>query len=122
MKTFTVCGITTINNVSKVRWTDSLDRREKFFLKNGATRCDLVELPNSMTKIEALDYISTLNNFSSEDDQALIKDAKAYRETMQSKLDGSYEKKKRGRPKMVRIRPKIDTTVLEILKAADIKI
>lgn len=122
MKTFTVCGITTIDNISKVRWTDNLERREKYFLKNGATRCDLVELPHSMTKIEALDYISALDNFSSESDQLLIKEAKSYREIMKSKIDGSYEKKKRGRPKMVRIRPKIDATVLEILDAAGIKV
>ncbi len=122
MKKFTVCGITTINNISKVRWTDNLSRREKFFIKNGATRCELVELPHSMTKLEALDYISKLHAFSSVSDQTLISEAREYREVMKSKIDGSYEKKKRGRPKIVRIRPKVDSTVLEILKAADIKI
>ena len=72
---FKVAGITTHNGNSKVRFTDDLIRRVKQFSKGGATRIDLFELPNAMTKLDALKYLQTHADFQSPNDQALISDS-----------------------------------------------
>lgn len=74
-KTFTVVGITTHNGDSKVRFTHDLIRRVKQFSKGGATRCDFIELPNEMNKVEALNYMLTRPEFASPADQATINEA-----------------------------------------------
>ena len=83
--TFKVAGITTHNGNSKVRFTDDLIRRVKQFTKGGASRIDLFELPNEMTKVEALKYLQTHANFQSADDQALLADSLADREKTANK-------------------------------------
>jgi hypothetical protein len=77
---FKVAGITTHNGNSKVRFTDDLIRRVKQFTKGGASRIDLIELPNAMTKLEALRYLAAHADFQSANDQALISDSVADRE------------------------------------------
>ena len=72
--TFKVVGITVHNGNAKVRFTDDLVRRVKQFTKGGATRCEFVELPSPMTKMDALKFMLTLNEFSSPSDQATIND------------------------------------------------
>lgn len=72
---FKVAGITTHGDTSKVRFTDDMVRRIKQFTKGGATRCDLIELPSAMTKLEALVYLKTHPDFLSPADQATIEDA-----------------------------------------------
>lgn len=74
-KTFSVVGITVHNSDAKVRFTHDLVRRVKQFSKGGATRCDFIELPNEMTKVEALNYMLTLPGFASPADQATINEA-----------------------------------------------
>ena len=74
-QTFKVAGITTHNGNSKVRFTDDMVRRVKQFTKGGATRCDFVELPSEMTKVEALKYMQSHDMFKSAEDQATISDA-----------------------------------------------
>ena len=76
-KTFKVAGITTHGDMTKVRFTDDLVRRIKQFTKGGATRCDFVELPSEMTKVDALKYLATLPEFASAADQATISDTLA---------------------------------------------
>lgn len=78
-KTFKVAGITTHGDMTKVRFTDDLVRRIKQFTKGGATRCDFVDLPTEMTKIEALEYLRTHPDFQSPSDQATISDSLADR-------------------------------------------
>jgi len=73
-QTFTVAGITTNNNNSKVRFTDDMVRRVKQFTKGGAQRVDLVDLPEPMTKINALKYLLTHPDFQSPGDQVTIGD------------------------------------------------
>lgn len=73
-QTFSVVGITEHNGISKVRFTDDMVRRVKQFSKGGAGRVDFIELPDRMTKIEALKYMLTRKEYSSADDQALIED------------------------------------------------
>lgn len=72
--TFKVVGITVHNGNAKVRFTDDMVRRVKQFTKGGATRCDFVELPTEMTKLDALKYMLTLPEYSSPEDQATIND------------------------------------------------
>ena len=72
---FKVAGITTHNGNSKVRFTDDLIRRVKQFSKGGASRIDLMELPEAMTKLDALRYLQTHAECQSPEDQALINDA-----------------------------------------------
>ena len=72
---FKVAGITTHNGNSKIRFTDDLIRRVKQFTKGGASRIDLIELPNAMTKVEALRYLQAHADFQSASDQALITDS-----------------------------------------------
>lgn len=79
-KTFTVAGITAGNGISKVRFTNDMSRRVKVFAKGDANRVDLVELPNAMTKIEALKYLLTVPNFANAEDQATITETLSDRE------------------------------------------
>ena len=79
-QTFKVVGITVHGDLTKVRFTDDMVRRIKQFTKGGATRCDFIELPNEMTKLEALKYMASQPEFASPDDQATIADYIADRE------------------------------------------
>ena len=79
-QTFKVVGITVHNGNAKVRFTDDMVRRVKQFTKGGASRCDFIELPSEMTKIEALKFLQTHADYQSGDDQAVISDALADRE------------------------------------------
>ena len=76
-QTFKVAGMTTNKGNTKVRFTDDMVRRIKQFTKGGHTRVDFVDLPNEMTKIEALQYLATHANFQSPADQATIADTLA---------------------------------------------
>ena len=73
-QTFKVVGITIHNGNAKVRFTDDMVRRIKQFTKGGASRVDFIELPSEMTKIEALNYMATHDEFKSPGDQATITD------------------------------------------------
>ena len=74
---FKVAGITVHNGNAKVRFTDDMVRRVKQFTKGGATRCDFIELPSEMTKVEALEYMAKHVDFQSAEDQATISDTLA---------------------------------------------
>jgi hypothetical protein len=79
-QTFKVAGITVHNGNAKVRFTDDMIRRIKQFTKGGATRCEFVELPSEMTKVEALKYLLAHQDFQSAEDQATLNDALQDRE------------------------------------------
>ncbi len=74
-QTFKVVGITVHGESTKIRFTDDMVRRIKQFNKGGATRCDFIELPNEMSKLEALKYMAAHPDFQSVNDQATIADA-----------------------------------------------
>lgn len=82
---FAVAGITIHNGNAKVRFTDDMARRVKQFTKGGATRCDFVELPQPMTKLDALRFLQAHAQYQSVEDQATINDAIADREKESSK-------------------------------------
>lgn len=58
-KLFTVAGTATHNGVTKARFANDLVARIKILNKAGATNINLIELPNPMTKLEALQYLQT---------------------------------------------------------------
>ena len=60
---------------NKVRFTVNLVRRIKQFAKVKASRIDLVELPNPMSRLEAIAYLKTHADFQSPDDQATLDEA-----------------------------------------------
>jgi hypothetical protein len=78
-KTYSVVGITAHSadqGTAKVRFANDFSRRVKILTKDGTcTRCDLIELPKEMTKVDALNYMLTLPEFASPADQATIQEA-----------------------------------------------
>lgn len=61
-KQFTVAGTATNpDGTTKVRWATDLVSRIKILNKTGCTNINLVELPEPMTKLEALDYLRHLD-------------------------------------------------------------
>jgi len=102
---FKVVGITVHNGNAKVRFTDDLARRVKQFTKGGATRCDFVELPSEMTKVDALRYMLTQSDFQSAADQATINDSIQDRE----KEAGKGEVKVKAKAVKTKAKPSIDS-------------
>ena len=103
-QTFKVAGITVHNGNAKVRFTDDMVRRVKQFSKGGATRIDLVDLPSEMTKVEALKYLQTLEQFKDAADQALISDALADKEKVASKGEVKVKATKASKPSIESIK------------------
>ena len=115
-QTFKVVGITVHNGNAKVRFTDDMVRRVKQFTKGGASRCDFIELPSEMTKIESLKYMLTCKEFQSAEDQATIIDTLEDKEKEASK---GTVKVKATKPSLeaIKARGKKDTTVQDVLNA-----
>jgi hypothetical protein len=68
-KTFTVAGVSDLNGVYKLRVANSTDR-VKVLMRNGHTDIRLIQLPDAMTKLEAVNYLMSLEH----DEQLLIED------------------------------------------------
>jgi len=114
---FKVVGITVHNGNAKVRFTEDMVRRVKQFTKGGATRCDFIELPNEMTKIEALKYMLTCREFSSPEDQATIEETLYDKEREASK--GEVRVKSQPSLDSIKSRPRKDVTVEDVLEAVN---
>jgi hypothetical protein len=117
--TFTVVGITDHGGNVKVRFTDDMVRRVKQFAKGGAGRIDFVELPEPMTKIDALKYMLTCKEFSSEDDQATIQDTLEDKEREARKGSGTVKVKGTVSLDAIKNRPRKDVSVNDILEAVN---
>ena len=104
---FKVVGITVHNGNAKVRFTDDLTRRVKQFTKGGATRCDFIELPSEMTKVDALRYMLTQSDFQSAADQATINDSIQDREKEAGK--GEVKVKAKAKSVKTKAKPSIDS-------------
>ena len=118
-QTFKVAGITAHGNNVKVRFTDDMVRRIKQFTKGGASRCDFVELPTEMTKIEALNYLAQHADFQSPSDQATIADTLADK-SKESKKGEVKVKTEKVKPSLEAIKArgkKVVTTVEDVLNA-----
>jgi hypothetical protein len=68
-KTFTVAGVSDLNGVYKLRVANSTDR-VKVLMRNGHEDVRLIQLPSAMTKLEAVNYLMSLEH----DEQLLIDD------------------------------------------------
>jgi hypothetical protein len=114
---FKVVGITVHNGNAKVRFTEDMVRRVKQFTKGGATRCDFIELPNVMTKIEALKYMLTCREFSSPEDQATIEETLYDKE----REAGKGEVRAKSKPSLdaIKSRPRKNVTVEDVLDAVN---
>lgn len=66
-KLFTVAGTAAQHGVTKVRFANDKVSRFKILDKNECTEINLVDLPEPMTKIDALRYLATLPDFQSGD-------------------------------------------------------
>jgi hypothetical protein len=76
-KFFSVAGIVTDSKGrTKVRYCNDLVGRIKLFSKNPENkRVDFIELPNSMTKVDAIKFLMQHEKFSSSEDQMVLADA-----------------------------------------------
>lgn len=86
--TFKVAGVSRLNGQVKVRFANDLTR-VKMLAKSGHTDIELMELPQAMTKPEAVSYLKTTDLYKVSDFQTAIDAA-----------DGKYN----AAPKMPRVK------------------
>jgi hypothetical protein len=72
-KLFTVAGTSALNGVTKVRFAND-QMRVKVLAKSGHTDINLVELPEAMTKLDAVKFIKNLDEFTNVVEQVAIAD------------------------------------------------
>jgi hypothetical protein len=72
-KLFTVAGTSALNGVTKVRFAND-QMRVKVLAKSGHTDINLIELPEAMTKLDAVKFIKNLDEFSNVVEQVAIAD------------------------------------------------
>ena len=70
--TYTVVGLSTLNNVVKVRFANDLATRIKVLVRNKHTNIQLVECA-AMHKLQAAQFALTHEQFANEQAQAVIK-------------------------------------------------
>lgn len=81
-KTFTVAGTSVKNGTTKIRWAQTL-KRQAALEKDGQTDVILVELPQAMSKEDAVKYIGTLDAFNTVEQQTVIAEYLAEHEAEQ---------------------------------------
>lgn len=62
---FTVAGVVTVNGDTKARFANDLVSRIKIF--KDAARVNLIELPQALTKLQALEYLAAHADFQDAD-------------------------------------------------------
>lgn len=70
-KTFTVCGVSTSTDGTKVRFANDT-MRTKVLHKNGHTDILLIELPEAMLKLDAVNFIKDVPEFAGDAAQEAI--------------------------------------------------
>jgi hypothetical protein len=88
-KTYTVAGTATQYGITKVRFANDFVGRMKILIKNGCDPINLVELPEAMTKVDALKYLKSTGEFTGDDAYAI--DAKLG-EKMREAKRGEFRK------------------------------
>lgn len=89
-KTYTVAGVSTLNGVTKPRFSNDFEKRLFMLEYTGHENIAIVELPTAMTKLEAVEHLKTLPAFQTEVAAAALA---AYTDKNTPKAAG-----KRGRP------------------------
>ena len=73
-KTYTVCGTAkNADGTLKVRVANDMVSRIKTLVKYNCTEINLIELPEPLTKLHALEFIKTLPDFNGDDQQDEIR-------------------------------------------------
>jgi hypothetical protein len=117
-KLFTVAGTATnADGTTKARFANDLVARIKILNKSGCTNINLMELPEPMTKLQALQYLTA---------QGIVEGDAGY--AVSAKLAEKSKVAKKGEvkvkaeaPSMSKIRArKKDVTAEQILSAADL--
>lgn len=70
-KTFSVCGVSTSTDGTKVRFANDT-MRTKILHKNGHTDIVLIELPEAMQKVDAVNFIKDIPEFAGDAAQEAI--------------------------------------------------
>ena len=110
-KNFTVAGTATQHGITKVRFANDFVSRYKILLKNGCDPINLIELPEPMSKLDALRHLESLD-WDGDDGYAIT--SKLY-EIMKEAKKGEFKKE----ISLSEIRKrKVDVTVtpIDILK------
>lgn len=74
VNTFTVAGVSALNGVAKVRFSNDMKKRMFMLAYSGHVDIALVELTDEMTKLDAAIAIQTMDEFAGEVQQAAIAD------------------------------------------------
>jgi hypothetical protein len=72
-KLFTVAGVSTLDGETKVRFAND-ELRVKVLMKHGHTNPILIALPEAMTKLDAVTYLQSLDEFQDVASQSAIAD------------------------------------------------
>ena len=104
-KLFTVAGTATNpDGTTKARFANDLVARIKILNKAGCTNVNLVELPQGMTKLEALEYLATLPEFQTGDAAYAIANRTADKAKVAKRVDVSVTLKTGGKAKIAKTR------------------
>jgi hypothetical protein len=112
-KLFTVAGVSKLDGEYKVRFANDV-LRIKVLAKHGHEDITLVELPEAMTKLDAVNFIKTVDEFENASAQAAIADyldAKTPKAT--AKVAAPKAKAPAKAPKAAKSTAKVDTSDLE---------
>ena len=90
-KKFTVAGTASQNGITKVRFANDIVSRTKILIKNNCENINLIELPEPMTKLEALKYLESLNWGEKDFDAGYAITEKLYEKNKEAKR-GEYKK------------------------------
>ena len=88
---FTVAGTAAQNGITKVRFANDLVSRIKILVKNNCENINLIELPEPMTKLEALKHLETLDFGAKDFDAGYAITEKLYEKNKEAKR-GEYKK------------------------------
>ena len=88
---FTVAGTARQHGITKVRFANDLVSRTKILIKNNCDNINLIELPEPMTKLEALKYLETLDFGAKDFDAGYAITEKLYEKNKEAKR-GEYKK------------------------------
>ena len=120
---FTHAGVSKLDGEFKVRFcNDAL--RQKVLIKNGHTDIDIIELKHPMTKVEAVEYMLSIDFDNGNKavraalEQALDKRSAPEAANKQPKKTKEAKKPKKEKPSMDAIKAKVATAKTVVTKAA----
>lgn len=113
-KLFTVAGTSALNGVTKVRFAND-QMRVKVLAKSGHSDINLVELPEAMTKLDAVKFIKNLDEFTNVVEQVAIADYLDRKDEAPAKVVTKVTAKAKtpAKTKAAPKAPKVDTSAME---------